>query len=167
MQTYRNDVYERVCESWDHQILGTQIIFERKILYKNNCIQLEQKFRCSYYKNMYLENCTSQCGHRKIFKVYLAIFQHYEWKSWIFSGYLRNLYSLLHTKLKNSVIKIQLSKIYPHFFSCVIQLPQLPLATPATPYTCRGRRKNLTQLTLTCSKSTREILEKGVSYVQS
>ena len=63
---------------------------------------------------------------------------------------------------QNSVVE-NLSTL---FFMCDSATPVTP-ATPATPYTCRGRRKNLTQLTLTCSKSTREILEKGVSYVQS
>ena len=47
----RDDVYWRVCVSWDHQILRTQIrTFEPKLLYKNKQIQSEWRFRCSYKK---------------------------------------------------------------------------------------------------------------------
>ena len=51
-----NNVYLRVCESWDHQILRTQKrTFESKILYTNKHIQPELKYRRSSKK----KTCTS------------------------------------------------------------------------------------------------------------
>ena len=68
---FRNNVYWRACESWEHQILATQIrTFEPKILYKNEHIEPERKFRRSYEKRVFRSSRTEVSYKKGFFKVF-------------------------------------------------------------------------------------------------